>query len=88
MLCQSWDFVYVDLKRWLGAGGRLDFANAVPAKGFRVYLCEMYVKCWRGASELLAEDFLYIYVRRWPGAGKRLDLCKYFACQRISCTSM
>ena len=46
MLCLSRDFVYIYLKRWLGAGKRLE---SVPVRDF---VCD-YVKRWLGASKQL-----------------------------------
>ena len=101
MLCLSGDFVYIYVKRWLGAGKQLDLckccachgtsANAVPVTGFRVHLRETLAGCRSAAGPLqmlsLSGDFVYIYVKRWLGAGKQLDFCKCYACQGISCAS-
>ena len=50
MLCLSGDFVYIYVKRWLGAGKQLDLLQMLCVSGDFVHI---YLKRWLGAGKQL-----------------------------------
>ena len=56
-MCLSEDFVYIYVKRWLGAGKRWTSANVAPVRGFRVHLRETLAGCWTSANAVPVRRF-------------------------------